>query len=290
MHPISASARTPPTAPSPATGFNLDTFAGGDADIDALHYVTQTVTVGSGANAVTLLAGDLLLSTQGGENLASSNSLSVAHEDVFAFRPDTPGDYSSGTFIFVLEKPTGGATTGVSLVEQSTVVGVGGGSVTLDPGTFVLTKGDKLIYHFTADSVGDGTTSGTLTTLVDGSDIGIDKNITGVALVQNTTNTGGVTLSSGQLLVTLVDEDNDVGGLDTERRDIIVLDITQAGDTTLGSASAILFDGDDLGLSQQQRGPRCPDPGHPGDTEPDQSRTSAPPPTPVRWSRTWWPA
>ena len=114
-----------------STGFNLDAFAGGDADIDALHYVTQTVTVGSGANAVTLLAGDLLLSTQSGETLTSTNTLTVAHEDVFAFRPDTPGDYSTGTFIFVLDKPTGGDTTGVSLVEQDTVVGVGGGSVTL---------------------------------------------------------------------------------------------------------------------------------------------------------------
>ena len=231
-----------------STGFNLDAFAG-DADIDALHYVTQTVTVGSGANAITLLAGDLVLSAQNGETLVSTNTLTVAHEDVFAFRPDTPGDYSTGTFIFLLEKPTGGDATGVSLVEQDTVVGVGGGSVTLEAGTFVLAKGDKLIYHYTADTVGKTTTTGTLTTLVDGPDIGIDQNITGVALVQSTTTTGGVTLTSGQLLVTLVNEDNNVGGLDTERQDIIVLDITQVGATTLGSASAILFDGDDLGLS-----------------------------------------
>ena len=50
-----------------------------------------------------LVAGDVLLSTAENETLTSINSLSVNDEDVFVFRPQSPGDYSAGTFIFLLD-------------------------------------------------------------------------------------------------------------------------------------------------------------------------------------------
>jgi hypothetical protein len=201
--------------------------------------------VGSGANSLDLLAGDLLLSTQGDETLTSSNSLSIKQEDVFVFRPDTPGDYTSGSFIFLLENPFGGGLKGVTLVEQDTVVG----DVTLNAGSFVLSKGDKNLYHYTADTVGLTTTTGTLSTLIEGPDVGIDQNIIGVALVQSPTTTGGVTLTSGQLLVTLEGDDSAVGSgpIDTTRHDVLALTITQTGINTLGDAT-LVFDGDDVGL------------------------------------------
>ncbi len=80
----------------------------------------------------------------------------------------------------MLDDPLGNDITGVSLVEQTTTVG----GTTLNAGTFILGKsGDKKIYHYTADEVGDGTTSGTLSTLVDGADIDFGKNISGIELI-----------------------------------------------------------------------------------------------------------
>ncbi len=71
------------------TAFNLDNFAlDGDANVDAMHYVTRSITVGS-TNSVALLAGDLLLSTDTTETLGA---ITVNWEDVFVFRPDSPGD------------------------------------------------------------------------------------------------------------------------------------------------------------------------------------------------------
>jgi hypothetical protein len=70
-----------------------------------------------------------------------------------------------------------------------------------------------------------------------------------VALVQSPTTTGGVTLTSGQLLVTLEGDDSAVGSgpIDTTRHDVLALTITQTGINTLGDAT-LVFDGDDVGL------------------------------------------
>ena len=98
---------------------NLDDFGNG-ADIDALHYVGSAITVGS-TNSVGLLAGDLLLSTADNETLTSLNSLSVNDEDVFVFRPATAGDYSSGTFIFLIDGSLvhGEDTVGISRLKKT---------------------------------------------------------------------------------------------------------------------------------------------------------------------------
>ena len=64
------------------------------------------------------------------------------------------GDFSSGTFILLIDKSAAGLTEkieGISLVEEDTVVG---GS-TLTAGDFLLVlNNQKNVYHWTPDSLG----------------------------------------------------------------------------------------------------------------------------------------
>src|SRR5205823_1874638 len=78
------------------------TSADGDFNIDALHVVTHTLTVGTGLNTFTLLPGDVLFSTAANETLTSANTLAVGQDDVVIFRPDHPDDSSSGTLSILL--------------------------------------------------------------------------------------------------------------------------------------------------------------------------------------------
>ena len=75
--------------------------------------MTRNIEVG--ASGFSLEAGDLLLSTVGTSIFISgstpsdvgfASSITVANEDVFVFRPDTPGDYTAGTFAMLLDDPT----------------------------------------------------------------------------------------------------------------------------------------------------------------------------------------
>ena len=106
-----------------SAGLDLEAFTvDGNSDIAAVHYVTETVVVGGNSfPSITLLAGDVLLSIADNENFTSTNSLSVSKHDVFVFRPDVAGDYSSGTFIMLLENPVGAQIQAITLVEQDTV-------------------------------------------------------------------------------------------------------------------------------------------------------------------------
>ena len=84
-----------------------------------MHFVGHHITVG-GEDSFGLRAGDLLLAIDGNATLTSTNTLAVQSRDVFVFRPDTLGDYSSGTFTLLLDDPLAGNISGVSLVEQTT--------------------------------------------------------------------------------------------------------------------------------------------------------------------------
>ena len=119
--------------------FNADKFAAG-VQIDALHYVTTNITIGSNTT-MDLEAGDVLFSTLLAETLTSTNTLSVEDADVVIFRPDIEGDYSSGTFTVLLEEfqdPTGWLDLGgLTLVEKDTTVG----GTLLPAGSFLLVEG-----------------------------------------------------------------------------------------------------------------------------------------------------
>ena len=230
--------------------FNLDNMAqDGDARVDAIHFVRTNITVGS-TNRVNLYVGDVLLSTMDDEILSSTNTLSVNDEDVFVFRPDIEGDYSSATFIFLLDgdQIISADIQGVSLVEADTEVG----GINLQAGTFLLTTtwyNDEDILHYTADNVGLNTTTGTLSTLIDGSDISIGGGINGVDLVESTTALGGTTLQAGWILISLSSDDACIGNncIRTTQQDISYLIVTQAGLDTVADAE-LFFDGSDLNL------------------------------------------
>ncbi|PON17365.1 hypothetical protein C2W62_13580 [Candidatus Entotheonella serta] len=84
--------------------FDIDQFADdSNTAINGMHYVSQAVVVGSGGNTVSLQAGDVLLTTEDNEDFTSTNTISVNDDEIFAFRPDVAGDYSSGTFIMVAD-------------------------------------------------------------------------------------------------------------------------------------------------------------------------------------------
>lgn len=240
--------------------FNLDDFAAdGNVELDALHYVSRFVTIGSGSNTLTLQTGDVLISTRDDETLSG---LAVLDDEVILFRPTTPGDYSSGTFSIVLDNfgtiHGGGDTWSLSLVEQNTTVG----DVTLTAGSFLFSRDggaeDNDIRLFTPTGVGVGTTAGSVSVLIEGDQINTDKKIFGLELVETTTTLGDVTLPSGVILVTLDADDSTTGdnNIATKKQDVFYLTVTQ---TTLGSGNAVanatlLLQGNDVGLDAGEEG------------------------------------
>ena len=97
------------------------------------------------------------------------------------FRPDVAGDYSAGTFIHLADQPGTSLTTGISLVETDVLVG----DVILQAGTLLFTQNDGTanIYHHSLTDVGAGTTSGSVSILVDGSQLDIvGSNFVGLML------------------------------------------------------------------------------------------------------------
>ncbi len=241
---------------------NFDAMGDGDVNIDAIHYVGTNITVGS-TNSVALQAGDLLLSTDGDEDLTGSDSstLSVTKHDVFVFRPDVAGDYSSGTFTFLLEGNGNNGSSiqkevrGISLVETNTTVGNGADAVTLEAGTFLIAMDgggsyDRHIWHFNPTNVGYMSTTGDMNILIDGDDLDLDHEVVGIELVENDLNLNGQSLTAGQILVTISGNDNDVGNnrLVTEEQDIFVLDITATGAGNTTGTAQMFLDGSDVNL------------------------------------------
>ena len=239
---------------------DLDAFnpvsVGGDlnVDVDACHMVTTNISVGS-TNSLALLDGDLLLSTEGGETLdgTGANQLTVEDEDVFIFRPDTPGDFSAGTFIMLLDM---GAindddTRGIALVENDTQVG----PTLVVAGAFLIAKENRRdVILFTAADVGEGTTSGAEIELVDGLDLNFGSEIWGLGLIPTATEFGGLILQEGTILVTLNNDGSTVGNWGTpimvNSEDVFYLNVIQTGASSIAEAF-LLFDGSDVALNTQ---------------------------------------
>ncbi len=218
-------------------------------DVDGMHYVTQNLMVGS-SSTIDLFVGDVLLSLDSDETLNSTNSLTVDSNDVFIFRPDTAGDYSAGTFIMLIdESDIGyGSIIGLSLVETTTSVG----GITLNAGDFLLSESGSaaVIDRFVPDNIGTPT-SGTVTMLVEGSDINISSNeINGIHLVTSDVPVGDVNLTAGQILTSLSSADSSTGdnSISTDDSDIFILDVTTAGSNTAANATLFL-DGSDVSLN-----------------------------------------
>ncbi len=238
----------PTTAGEFSSVINLENFSA-DVNLDALHYVGSDITVG-GDNSVDLKIGDLLLSTSGNETLTSNNSITVNNEDVFVFRPDTPDDYSVGTFIFLIDGSQIHAendTVGISLVEKDTAVGNGN----LARGDFIMaTTNRRDVQLFDVTDVGPGTTSGSLTEFIDGPTLGFGSEIRGLELAEDEIVLGGHTIPAGAILLTLNNDDLDGVGdnaVPADSADVFYLTVTTVGGSPVAGAT-LLFEGADVSL------------------------------------------
>ena len=227
--------------------FDIDKFAAdGNAELDGLYVVQTNITVGSGANSRTLLPGDVLFTTGNAETFGG---IAGTRRDVWLFRPLSPGDYSTGAFSMLLNSPTGNDLRDFSLVEKAITVG----GVALNPGDFLISqKGGPLnkdIARFVPTSVGNGTTAGTLTLLIESSDIGISEDYGGMEFVNETFTLDGKTFQAGQFILSVLGNDTlGDNNLAVTRFDLFVLDVTQAGPTTAATAT-LLVQGSDLALT-----------------------------------------
>ncbi|MFM9964548.1 MAG: DUF2341 domain-containing protein [Planctomycetaceae bacterium] len=232
--------------------FDIDTFASdGNADIDGLHFVNSSVTVGT-SNQVTLQAGDVLLSTTVDETLGG---VAVKAEDIVLFRPTTTGDYTSGTFSVLLRDP-GNSTNNVRdfvLVEQAMTLG----GTALQVGDFLVVlpggSNDKDVQLFRPTNLGTSPTSGTLSLLIDGNGsagIGFGQQIYGIELVQQNVTIGGTSLTQGQILFALNGNDTvGTNNLSVTPYDVFAMTITATGSGTSSGSASMVLRGSDVGLT-----------------------------------------
>jgi hypothetical protein len=222
------------TAGTFSLAFDVDRFSAG-TDIDAIHYVGNDIQIG--ASSFQLRAGDLLLSVsdnsarfQSGSpvlDVGFSNDLTVAKEDVFVFRPDVAGDYSSGTFAELLVNPNGDHFSGITLIERNVRVG----DVDLQAGDFLFSRenggNQNSVFLFETTDVG-ALTAGTTRLLLNGSDpgVGISERIYGIDLIEERSSIGGRVLQAGTLVLTF-EGAGTAGGLGVGEYDVIALNVSQ---------------------------------------------------------------
>ena len=153
----------------------------------------------------------------------------------------------------MLDNFSGNEVEGISLVEIDTWVG----DTLLQAGTFIYNAGNSRdILHYTADGVGEGTTTGTTSTLISGVDIGMGSastKVSGLDLIESGVNMGTASLAAGNILVTLDGNDAAVGNnnVSVTSNDIFYLDVsttTMGGTSTTSADAHLLIEGADLGL------------------------------------------
>ncbi len=242
--------------------FNPSDFSAGE-NINGMHYVTSSITIGSGINAIALQAGDLILTTTNGETFISNGAgapadLLVDRQDIFFFRPDTAGDYNTGNFYMLLSDPflDGKDITAITLLEKDVFVG----DTWLITGDLLLVRDDAAVNNIellktdTLDPL-DGLTYPVTQVLIEGDDAGVDldKKIYGIDVLEQDTVVGGIAYDAGTILLTFdADDDDGVGsnGQLVDMEDIVALSVTN---TTLGSGAgsalataSLMFDGNDV--------------------------------------------
>jgi hypothetical protein len=236
---------------------DFDSFTLDAADAGALHFVSRDLTVGGVDGTFDLKAGDVLVSFLQDETIlaAYTNSgLDEAYQDhdLLVFRPDSFGDYSSGTFYLLLDDIVTDDLKGVTLIEQDTTIGgtdVAAGSFLIIQETSATTSVDL----FVPTGVGAGTTTGSVTPLIDLGNLGIEANrLRGIEVIEAATTIGGQSLAAGSILATLNVDDNVSGvasnGLLVDLNDVFVLNLTSTGLGTTAGTATMFLDGSDIGL------------------------------------------
>ncbi|MFO1006645.1 MAG: DUF2341 domain-containing protein [Planctomycetaceae bacterium] len=225
----------------------------GNVKIKGLDVIQHDVLVAAGTKQIQLYAGDVLFSVEGSETLAG---LSVQSDDILVFRPSAPWNYANGTILMLFDgllSVDGGAIESPSdfdLVDRDTQMG----DITLHAGDLIVASqasGESVIQLFHATTSGSGTTSGTVSTILDGSEIGLgSEEIAGLHFVERDMRMGGMTLLSGDLLVSTIN-DTTIGSnsLLVTRNDVARLTVTQTSVNGAANAVAsIAVDGSDVSL------------------------------------------
>lgn len=240
-----------------STAALLSSFAHKDTDIDALHYVSRDIQIGS--SNFQLQKGDVLFVAHGAEP-GDFGLSDIDREDIVLYRPTTQGDYTSGTFQILFDDLTGtdgSDIRGITLIEKD--VTVGGKDLNAGDLLFVQSGGndDKIVWLYETGDVEPATgTSGDISVLLDCRDDGVkvNENFRGIDLVEETITVGGKTLNSGTILLS-VDKADTIGtgddSLDVQQFDIFALDVTSLSEPTgSGVATASLFfDGSDVAFN-----------------------------------------
>ncbi len=132
---------------------------------------------------------------------------------------------------------------GVTLVEQATLVG----DTLIDAGDFLFSRGGALEMN---DIYWYDTSLSATNVLVEGLDVSIATGtaILGLEVVESGVTAGGVSLGTGNILVTLAAADGDVGSnnLSVLQQDVFALNLTATtyGSGTAAATASMLFDGD----------------------------------------------
>ena len=98
---------------------------------------------------------------------------------------------------------------------------------------------ESSIYHFSADDVGAGTTTGTVSTLISSVDIDVNwNNFVGVMLISEDLYLDGTMVPAGSIVTTLAGGDSFVGnnGIEVNEDEIFYLTVTS---TTMGSGTTV---------------------------------------------------
>ena len=225
--------------------------------VDGVHQVSKNVTIGgNGGPSMDLFLGDILFSINtNSTQLTGSDAVEITtnKKSLYLFRPDTPGDYSAGTFSVVLDNFSTNEVEGISLVEADTLVG----DTLLQAGSFIYNPGNSTdIWLYTVDGAGEGTTSGNAEILITGDHINMNNasaKISGLDLIEATIDIGDTRLTAGNILVTLDGNDSGIGSnnLTVTSNDVFYLDVTTTtlGVTNTSVANAyLLIEGADLNL------------------------------------------
>mgnify|MGYP000229921358 FL=1 len=229
--------------------FSLSNLGDGDVTISGLHYVTSYVTVGtdSSGDPVTLMPGDLLFSTADDENF---DDVAVKKKDIALFRPDTPGDYTSGTTSVLLDDLTSKDLFDFALIEKTVTVA----GVTLNAGDLVFNDSDDKngeIQALTIETVGEDNTSYSNNFVL--FDASTSSAIRGIEVIQENITLGEANFTAGQMLFSFEKNQSTLLGLFPSARatDIYVLDATSSTDGT----ATVVFDGSDIGLDDEKESP-----------------------------------
>ena len=230
--------------------------ADSDVDLVGLHYVASDITVaGSGISggSVDLEKGDLIFVTLDDETLSNSavgapvgwsNAMATNAGDVYVFRSENTGDYSSGYFRLILNDPSSNQLAAVSLIEKLTLVG----DTWLAPGDFLFSQTGNFDDN---DVSWYDTSANSSVKLIEGDDLGISRGIDGLQVIDEGQNFGGVAIGPGTIFLSL-DQADTIGtnNLPVGEHDVVELEMTT---TTWGSGLAdasaeMIFEGGDVGL------------------------------------------